>query len=133
MYVTVNKTEDDNIFEVFTNASGGCQANINTITRMISLSLRSGVKLSRVLDELRNNQCPACQLLRRNGEFDVSLSCSNAIADAIETVMKKQSIGDPNNEEEDTIKKVCPECGKKTLIPEGKCVTCSNCGWSKCE
>ena len=132
MYVTVNKTEDGNIFEVFTNASGGCQANINTITRMISLSLRSGVKLTRVLDELRNNQCPACQLLRRNGELDVSLSCSNAIADAIELVMKKQDIGETPTED-DTIKRVCPDCGKKTLIPEGKCVTCSNCGWSKCE
>ena len=133
MYVTVNKTEDDKVFEVFTNASGGCQSNINTITRLISLSLRSGVKLNRVLDELRNNQCPACQLLRRNGELDVSLSCSNAIADAIEMVMKKQDIGKVPTEEEDTIKRVCPECGKKTLIPEGKCVTCSNCGWSKCE
>jgi ribonucleoside-diphosphate reductase alpha chain len=133
MYVTVNKTEDDKVFEVFTNASGGCQSNINTITRLISLSLRSGVKLNRVLDELRNNQCPACQLLRRNGELDVSLSCSNAIADAIEMVMKKQDIGKVPTEDDDTIKRVCPDCGKKTLIPEGKCVTCSNCGWSKCE
>ena len=29
----------------------------------------------------------------------------------------------------------CPKCHQKTLIPEGKCVTCINpeCGYSKCD
>ncbi len=28
---------------------------------------------------------------------------------------------------------VCPECGSTALEFEGGCVTCRNCGWSKCE
>ena len=134
MYVTVNKTPEGKAFEIFTNASGGCKTNINTIARLISLALRSGVKVDRIIDELRANQCPACQVLRRQGK-QVALSCSNAIADAIESAMGKgKTVHKPKSkEEEPTINRECPECGKKTLIPEGKCVTCSNCGWSRCE
>lgn len=132
MYVTVNKTEDGKAFEIFTNASGGCKTNINTIARLISLSLRSGVKINRIIEELRANQCPACQVLRKQGK-QVALSCSNAIADAIELALGKLKSEKTNKEKSSTINKECPECGEKTLKPEGKCVTCSNCGWSKCE
>ena len=34
MYVTVNKTPEGKAFEIFTNASGGCKTNINTIARL---------------------------------------------------------------------------------------------------
>ena len=60
----------------------------------------------------------------------VSLSCGNAIADAIESAMDTSKL---INDDTKSNYLVCPECGKKTLKPEGKCVTCSNCGWSKCE
>lgn len=27
----------------------------------------------------------------------------------------------------------CPVCGEtENLVPNGRCVTCLNCGWSKC-
>lgn len=136
MYVTVNKTPEGKAFEIFTNASGGCKTNINTIARLISLGLRSGIKVDRIIEELRANQCPACQVLRRQGK-QVALSCSNAIADAIESALGKVKEATKRTpitkKEEPIIKRECPECGKRTLIPEGKCVTCSNCGWSKCE
>lgn len=132
MYVTVNKAESGDIFEVFTNASGGCQANISTITRLISLALRSGVKVSKVIDELRENRCNACQLLRRQGK-NVSLSCGNAIADAIESMIDGTKSEVIDIESNGTVLLPCPECGKKTLRPEGKCYTCSNCGYNACE
>lgn len=126
MYVTVNRAESGDIFEVFTNASGGCQANINTITRLISLCLRSGIKVDKIVEELRENKCPACQMLRRQGKA-VSLSCANAIADAIDAMRKTE------HRVEIADGMTCPECGKATLKPEGHCVSCSNCGWSKCD
>ena len=126
MYVTVNKTDSGDIFEVFTNASGGCQANIGTITRLVSLALRSGVKVDKVIEELGEHKCPACQLLRRQGK-QVSLSCGNAIADAMKEMLHITNTVEIENGD------VCPECGKATLHPEGHCVSCSNCGWSKCE
>ena len=126
MYVTVNRADSGDIFEVFTNASGGCQANINTITRLISLCLRSGIKVDKIVEELRENKCPACQMLRRQGK-KVSLSCANAIADAIDAMRNTEH----TVEIPDGMK--CPECGKATLRPEGHCISCSNCGWSKCD
>ncbi len=138
MYVTTNKTEDGHIFEVFTNPSGGCKSNINTITRLISLALRSGVKVKRIINELRANQCPACQVLRRQGK-EVSLSCSNAIADAMELSIKNDTapvethVTATVETEESTELQECPECHKKTLRPEAKCWTCYSCGYSRCE
>ena len=130
MYVTVNKTDDGDVFEVFTNPSGGCKSNIGTITRLISLALRSGIKVEKVIEELRENKCPACQVLRRQGK-DVSLSCANAIADAMEQMITgKDEVDDVETSEEF---KECPECHKKTLRPEGKCWTCSSCGYNACE
>ncbi len=28
--------------------------------------------------------------------------------------------------------KRCPDCGGENLVPEGRCVTCADCGWSAC-
>ena len=139
MYVTTNKTLDGHVFEVFTNPSGGCKSNINTITRLISLALRSGVKVKKIIDELRANKCPACQVLRRQGK-DVSLSCSNAIADAMELSMGRKLIApaEPMRKtvgempQDDGLRE-CPECHKHTLRPEAKCWTCDNCGYNACE
>ena len=130
MYVTVNKTDDGDVFEVFTNPSGGCKSNIGTITRLISLALRSGIKVNKVIEELRENKCPACQVLRRQGK-DVSLSCANAIADAMEQMITGEE--EANDVKTSDEFKECPECHRKTLRPEGKCWTCSSCGYNACE
>lgn len=53
------------------------------MTRLISLLLRCGVKVETIISELREAKCRGCQELRKQGQ-DVSLSCGNAIADAIE-------------------------------------------------
>ena len=131
MYVTVNKTKGGDIFEVFTNSSGGCQANVSTITRLVSLALRSGIKVDKIVEELRENKCPACQALRRAGNKDVSLSCANAIADAVQKAIDNTDEVEDVKEEEGFL--VCPSCHKRTLRPEGKCFTCSNCGYNACD
>jgi len=131
MYVTVNKTGDGDIFEVFTNSSGGCQSNISTITRLVSLALRSGIKVDKIVEELRETKCPACQALRRDGRKGISLSCSNAIADAIEKKLKDTDKVDEHIEDDGYL--VCPECGKKTMHSDSGCFSCSNCAFSKCE
>lgn len=37
--------------------------------------------------------------------------------------------------EEDEIEddKSCPVCGSYYLVKEGRCTTCFECGWSKCD
>ena len=126
MYVTINKTSEGDIFEVFVNASGGCVANLSTITRQVSTALRSGIKVEKILKDLSNTQCPACQALRRKGDKEVALSCGNAIADCLRKAYAHQS------EPKDEKLLECPECHKKTLKLEAHCCICSNCGYSTC-
>ncbi len=138
MYITINKTPDGQIFEVFTNASGGCSSNIATITRLTSLALRSGISVKQIIKQLSQHRCSACQALIRSGRRDISLSCGNAIASALAEIYNETQQQEPaakyvDKTEDKSINRECPECGHYTLKPEGHCVTCSYCGWSKCE
>ncbi|WP_196593915.1 adenosylcobalamin-dependent ribonucleoside-diphosphate reductase [Pectinatus sottacetonis] len=138
MYITINKTMDGQVFEVFTNASGGCASNIATITRLTSLALRSGISVKHIIKQLAVSKCSACQALIRGGKKNISLSCGNAIASALaeiynEAQQKKNNEKYVDESEDASINKKCPECGHYTLKPEGNCVTCTYCGWSKCE
>ena len=150
-YVTVNE-KDGKIFEVFVGAYSGCQANINTITRITSLALRLGGKVEDIIKDLRSAVCPACTNMIRNGHKGINKSCPSCIADALEATYKllneKHGKGEVPKEvieaempvvtcceplEEPKDLAICPECGKRTLKPEGKCVNCIECGYSKCE
>lgn len=153
-YVTVN-VKDNHIFEVFVGAETGCQANISTIARLTSYALRLGGKALDIADELSNANCPACSYLMRSGRKDISKSCASCIASAIRDTYKdlqenKAAIEDAKNTFEKALteetqkaiheikedihngKMKCPECGEYTLIPDGKCAYCNNCGYSKC-
>lgn len=153
-YVTVN-VKDNHIFEVFVGAETGCQANISTIARLTSYALRLGGKALDIADELSNANCPACSYLMRSGRKDISKSCASCIASAIRDIYKdlqenKTAMEDAKNTFEKALteetqkaiheikedihngKMKCPECGEYTLIPDGKCAYCNNCGYSKC-
>lgn len=130
-------------FEVFINPTGGCNANINTIGRLTSLLLRSGVAPEVVIEELSSQKCPACQQLRKQGRTDVALSCGNAIANALKDFNKNKAvhvepkvIEEPTSEtntqsETEREKMKCPKCGAE-LRNTGKCVSCDVCGWNTC-
>lgn len=138
MYVTVNHTPEKEVFEIFTNASGGCQSNIATITRLASLALRSGTSVEDVCRQMEVMKCPACQTLIRQGKKNISLSCGSAIASALREAynnLKDEKGKHIKSEEEKNaaINVECPSCHHHTLKPDGKCVTCTRCGWSRCE
>ena len=158
LYVTVNRDEDGNIFEVFTNKSiHGCSANIATITRMTSLALRCGVKVDKIIEELKQNSCQACMTLNReHPEYKLSLSCPYAIAEALEEEYKSEFSINHNQEtdnyedrefdipvEKDEVEEIknkkgfdaitCPKCGRQTFIVEGDCGKCIYCGECKCD
>ncbi len=137
MYITINKTASGQVFEVFTNTSGGCASNIATITRLTSLALRSGISVKTIIKQLAVSRCSACQALIRSGREDISLSCGNAVASALAEIYNEtQQTGTEkysNEDESQSINRQCPECEHYTLKPEGNCVTCTYCGWSKCE
>lgn len=133
MYVhVVNK--EGKILEVFTSSEHGCKSNLGTITRLASLALRSGIKVEKVCSELASNTCLACV-----GKQGKSLSCGHAVASAIMEEYRRlvrvfpypdTKPAEPKPEHEYL---PCPQCGKLTLVPEGRCATCVNCLYSKCD
>ena len=150
-YVTVN-VKDNDIFEVFVGADTGCQANISTITRLTSYALRLGGKALDIADELDHATCPACMHLRKTGDKTINRSCASCIASAIKemyaTLKGGKSVADeaklvnemppnkvmekPAGTSQHTGMAECPECHQKTLVPDGHCVSCPVCGYTKC-
>lgn len=142
LYPTIT-FKDGKPFEVFASVTGGCSANIATIVRLSSLALRCGVKPEKLIEELKEQKCPACKTLRGQGRKNISLSCGNAIAESLQeavaefngefkekTNIKQSKQTDEIHEER--VRKKCPECGAE-IRAEGNCVSCTQCSWSKCE
>lgn len=137
LYITTNLDKDGNLVEVFTHTSKGgiCQANLNSNTRLISLALRSGVKIDEIEDQLKGIHCPACQMAKSKGHQIDGLSCPDIISRTIkEFVDSGWTLCQQFDEEEKPINisgPKCPECGEP-LTANGGCFSCLNCGYSKC-
>ncbi len=142
LYVTINEDENG-ICEVFSTLgkAGGCAASqTEAISRLVSLSLRSGVSPEPIIEQLKGIRCP--NPIWQDGEK--ILSCADAIAKAIEIYlsMSKEEKKEVKYEEREVPKfeikegiedvQICPECGSLMMSQEG-CYTCPNCGYSKCD
>jgi ribonucleoside-diphosphate reductase alpha chain len=130
LYVTVN-SDNQGTFEVFAllGKAGGCAAaQLEAIGRLISLSIRVGVKVSDIVKHLRGIRCPS--LAWEDGKS--VLSC----ADAIASVLEKHVNDDYKPELEDyglakNMAGQCPECSNMLIFSEG-CYHCPACGYTKC-
>lgn len=138
LYITTNLDKDGNLVEVFSHTSKGgiCQANLNAVTRMISLNLRSGVSVDEIEDQLRGIHCPACQMVKAKGGSVDGLSCPDIMSRTIkEFITSGWSVCQKYDKEDQPTKKhegpVCPECGEPVINTSG-CIQCNSCGWSKC-
>jgi len=142
LYITINKDDEGNIVECFVHTSKGgiCQANINAVNRLVSLAMRSGIKIDEIVDQLKAINCPACVKEKTKGEHIDGISCPDIIAKTIlefyksdyVVVYDKQKEAEQTtvNDDEHIISK-CPDCGEPVRF-EGGCVICPSCGWSKC-
>lgn len=141
LYITINCDDDNNVVETFIHTSKGgiCQANIGAVTRMISVGLRSGVRIEEIIDQLKGITCPACVKLIGKGEKLDGISCPDILGKTIAEFYKnKDNI--VNTKKED-IKETktnqtfnngnCPDCGANVIYTDG-CVQCMECGWTKC-
>ncbi len=147
IYVTVNKDEKG-ICEVFSSLgkAGGCaSAQLEAISRLISLSLRSGIEASSIVKHLRGIRCPA--IAWEDGH--AVLSCPDAIGSVLEKEIqggghRVKLEGKPEVKLEgksggsiakDSIVMgnlgQCPECGNTLVYQEG-CHLCLSCGYTKC-
>ena len=138
MFITINRDEKGNIVESFVNVgkSGICKSNIDGINRLVSLSLRSGVKVEEIIDQLRGIVCPACTKVKAKGEKIDGASCADIIGRVLEEEYKNMiKIDTKNNTQEENeynglLK--CPECGEYTLTKYDGCINCTNCTYQKC-
>lgn len=131
LYVTVNQDEQGP-FEIFSQMgkAGGCAASQSeAISRLVSLALRSGISPQSVTKQLKGISCHLHAW--QNG--NKTLSCSDAIAKAMETYLKGEETFSRSSQEvvAGLLPLMCPECGNITKHAEG-CVVCVSCGYSKC-
>lgn len=137
LYITTNMDKEGNLVEVFTHTSKGgiCQGHINGLNRMVSLALRSGVKIDEIEDQLKGIHCPACQMAKVKGNPVDGLSCPDIVARTLrEFVNGDFTICQQFSEEEKPILASgpkCPECGEPLQATSG-CWSCQSCGYSKC-
>ena len=94
LYITINKDENGNIIEIFTNSSknGTCKANLNGETRLASLALRSGVKVNEVINSLKSIQCQSCIFAKAKGNEIDGSSCPDIISKCIKDEYEKKNV-----------------------------------------
>ena len=160
LYITINQDENG-LCEVFTTigkAGGNAAAQSEAISRLISLSLRSGIDPSAIIKQLKGISGPNPtwedgRLILSTPDaigkaLDDYLSENQEVAnvntaDAIEESKRKTSITMATQAEVSEHKmemtdftfkniSICPDCGS-SVMHEGGCVTCPGCGFSKCE
>ena len=124
LYVTVNRDETG-VCEVFVQVgkSGGCiTSQSEAVGRLISLALRSGVKLESIAEHLAGIRCPNPNFYQGK----TVLSCADGIAQVLENYIDGEQIIRFNGQI------ACPDCGGILELSEG-CFTCKSCGYSKCD
>jgi ribonucleoside-diphosphate reductase alpha chain len=139
IYVTVN-FDSQGISEVFSTLgkAGGCAAaQLEAISRLTSLALRSGIDVDSVVKHLRGIRCPSIAWEQGHA----ILSCADAIASVLEKYIKekgdsKEKNANPNmpSKNPEAVKSwagQCPDCGGPLIYQEG-CNICLACGFTKC-
>ncbi len=130
LYVTVTEF-DGQPFEVFATigkSGRSTTAKTEAIGRLVSLALRSGVKVDKIVDQLKGigGEYPIFQ--------DGGLVLS--IPDAISRVLERRYLNGKNakinhKSQYSLMGEKCPECGQTVSFEEG-CMICHFCGFNKC-
>lgn len=127
LYVTVTEYQQ-RPFEVFATigkSGRSTTAKTEAIGRLVSLALRSGVAVEKIVGQLKGigGEHPVFQ----NGGLVLS------IPDAIARVLEKRYMGNGcrGKHESSLLGETCPECGQTISFEEG-CMLCHFCGYTKC-
>jgi ribonucleoside-diphosphate reductase alpha chain len=130
LYVTVTEY-DGQPFEVFATigkSGRSTTAKTEAIGRLVSLALRSGVKVDKIIDQLKGI----------GGEYPIFadgglvLSIPDAISRVLEKAYMTGEKAQKNHKTEYSLMgEKCPECGQTVSFEEG-CMMCHFCGFNKC-
>ena len=147
LYITINEDENG-LCEVFTTigkAGGNAAAQSEAISRLISLSLRSGLDPHAIVRQLKGISGP-------NPTWEdgrLILSTPDAIGKALDDYIKEREEMNQKGQSEQPLEKplitlaqdhqeeneliICTKCHNHSVVNEGGCLTCRECGWSKCD
>lgn len=149
-YVTINHLELDgqvHPFEVFINSKAMEQFQwVVALTRMISAVFRKGGDYSFLVEEMRSVFDPKGGYFRKGGQYVPSLVAEigmvieqhlillgllkpdTSLAQAAQQMISEKVSGLPSA----AAKQLCSKCGELALVKLDGCLTCVNCGDSKC-
>ena len=145
LYITINHDENG-LCEVFTTigkAGGNAAAQSEAISRLISLALRSGLDPYSIVRQLKGISGP-------NPTWEdgrLVLSTPDAIGKALDDYLKEKNNGTVDTLLADDKVRITMapqetsfECVEgqdrndcQNVVNEGGCLTCRECGWSKCD
>lgn len=138
--------ETDELRECFLSkgSTGGCNSFMVAVSRLISLAARAGVPAYKIIDQLKSaGTCPSYAVRKATmGDVSIGSSCPCAVGYALEELGKLITENDePINEAEEklwskfgpTIFEECPKCGEHAVFRTNGCITCSSCGYTKCD
>jgi len=129
LYVTVTEM-DGKPFEVFATigkSGKSTMAKTEAIGRLVSLALRSGIPVDKVVDQLKGI-CGEHPVFSKDG---LVLSIPDAISKVLEKRYLKEQKPTTRKYENSLLGETCPECGQTISFEEG-CMTCHFCGFTKC-
>ncbi|MXX55207.1 MAG: vitamin B12-dependent ribonucleotide reductase [Gemmatimonadetes bacterium] len=154
LYVTVNEDDTGRPFEVFCTlgkAGGAAMADSEAIGRLVSLSLRSGIPIAAVRDQLRGISCDRAvgigpsKVLSAPDAVAQALDLYIAEKEGVQVEMKMDATAPARAEaaaamvargqyvdETAAALGACPECGASHLAFEEGCKKCYVCGFSEC-
>jgi len=129
LYVNITEYEGRpfEVFAIIGKSGNSTTAKTEAIGRLISLALRSGIRVEDIVEQLKGigGEHP---IFQKSG---LVLS----IPDAIGKVFEKRYLngdGKKVSRKERSLKgETCPECGEPIAFEEG-CMTCHFCGYTKC-
>ncbi len=161
IYITLSFTSDGHLFEVFTNhgkAGGNDSAMAEALSRMISLSLRSGVSPDHIIDQLINIVDNPI-ITRGQHIFSVPDAIAKVLLEhaylpprginagesdpgqiALLNPPKSSEVGMPQATSNaigpgykgNVTTESCPDCSAPNMAFEEGCMKCYVCGYSKC-
>jgi len=142
LYCTINEDEHGPVemFATVGKSGGNMESFTEALARQVSLSLRAGVHIDEIIDQMENIRSPQIAW----DEEETVYSIPDAIAVALsryqadregnnEENMNHPTIVPTNYEDEEKTGESCPDCGSSMIYREG-CEECPDpsCGYSKC-
>ncbi len=148
LYITINEDENG-LCEVFTTigkAGGNAAAQSEAISRLISLSLRSGLDPHAIVRQLKGISGPnptwedgrlilstPDAIGKALDDYLVNRNNQTEITKTTESDSEKPRITLAQDNIEDNDMMICTECHNYSVVNEGGCLICRDCGWSKCD